>query len=191
MSTLRITSGTLRGRQIPVPTHELRPTSEKARQAFFNMVAGDLVGARFLDLFAGSGVFSFEAISRGAESAVAIEASPSSVREIAKLAQEWNLPITAMATDVVAGIRRLSQESPFHVVFADPPYDYAQYTELLEAIDSGVPMAEDATVAIEHRSGELPWDQSIELTRLEIRRTARYGNVSITLFDAVVDGKCA
>ena len=176
---------------IPVPAHELRPTSNKARQAFFNIVASEITGARFLDLFAGSGVFSFEAISRGAESAVAIDQSTRAVKEINGLAQEWNLPIRAMAADVLAGIRRLPKGDLFHVVFADPPYDYPNYDELLDAIDREVPLADEATIAIEHRSGEFPWSESTELTRLEIRRTANYGTVALTLFDAVTDGKCA
>src|SRR5512132_123847 len=72
---IRVTAGTLRGRRVPVPKDDVRPTSERARQAFFNIVGPRINGARFLDLFAGSGIFSFEAISRGAKESVAVDSS--------------------------------------------------------------------------------------------------------------------
>ena len=75
MPSLRVTGGTLRGRRVPVPAGEVRPTSERARQAYFNIVSDRIAGARFLDLFAGSGIFSLEALSRGAAAAIAVEQS--------------------------------------------------------------------------------------------------------------------
>jgi 16S rRNA (guanine966-N2)-methyltransferase len=72
MPPLRITTGSLRGRKIPLPP-DTRPTSERARQAFFNILGERIEGASFLDLFAGSGAFAFEALSRGASRASAID----------------------------------------------------------------------------------------------------------------------
>src|SRR5882724_6402280 len=100
LNTLRVTSGTLRGRRVPVPPRETRPTSERARMAFFNIAGPRIDGAQFLDLFAGSGIFSFEAISRGAAAATAIEQDRQSAATIARLAREWNAPVTATAADV-------------------------------------------------------------------------------------------
>src|ERR1044071_2366834 len=107
MTSLRITTGTLRGRRIPVPRDEVRPTSERARQAFFNIVGDRIDGARFLDLFAGSGIFSFEAISRGAKESVAIDSSRGHTAAIEKTAKDFGIPVRAITADVEAGIKRL------------------------------------------------------------------------------------
>ncbi|MGK2856954.1 MAG: RsmD family RNA methyltransferase, partial [Thermoanaerobaculia bacterium] len=75
MSSVRISGGTLRGRKVQLPRGELRPTSSRAREAYFNVIAPSIEGARFLDLFSGTGVFSLEAASRGAASIVAVDSS--------------------------------------------------------------------------------------------------------------------
>src|ERR1700737_3072624 len=105
MPFLRITTGTLRGRKIPLPPRT-RPTSERARQAFFNIIGDGIEGAAFLDLFAGSGAFAFEALSRGAASAVAIDESQHNIEAIERLAQSWGGRLTAVCSDVLSGIKR-------------------------------------------------------------------------------------
>src|SRR5688572_1366159 len=123
MASLRITAGTLRGRRIPVPRDEVRPTSERARQAFFDIVGARIANARFLDLFAGSGIFAFEAISRGAAAAVAIDSSRAHTTAIERTAKELGAPIRTLTADALAGIKRLGSEV-FDVIYADPPYAY-------------------------------------------------------------------
>jgi len=144
MTNVRITAGTLRGRRIVVPPRDVRPTSERARQAYFNIVGDRIHGARFLDLFAGSGVFSFEAISRGAASALAVDRK---TKDIERMAKEWAVPVKTMAADVLS----LRIDGEFDLVYADPPYDFERYDDLLLAIDR-MKLAEGALVAIEHRA---------------------------------------
>ena len=138
------------------------------------------LGARFLDLFAGSGVFSFEAVSRGAAASTAIEHDRTSVATITNLAKEWNVPVTAIAADVFAAIPRLGG-GPFDIVYADPPYSFGRYDDLLAAIDGQVPAGEEAIVAIEHQRRTEPF--TIETRRLKSIRRAEYGEVWITLFE--------
>lgn len=145
---------------------------------FFNIAGPRIKGARFLDLFAGSGVFSFEAVSRGAASSTAIEQDRRSVATIASLAKEWNVPVTAIAADVFAEIPRLA--GGFDIVYADPPYSFGRYDDLLAAIDSSRFVGDDAIVAIEHQRRTEPF--TIEPTRLKATRRAEYGEVWITLF---------
>lgn len=178
MSELRITAGSLRGRRLPLPP-TTRPTSERARQAFFNIVRERIEGARFLDLFAGSGIFSFEAVSRGAAEAVAIDRSPRNTATIARLAGAWKAVVKPITADSISGIKRLG-EGVFDIVYADPPYDYEHYDDLLAAIDRDLPLAPGAIVAIEHRRKSNPFHSDMQ--RLEVARRAEYGEVWITFF---------
>jgi 16S rRNA (guanine966-N2)-methyltransferase len=187
----------LRGRRVPVPPRDVRPTAERARQAFFNIVGPGIDGARFLDLFAGSGIFSFEAVSRGASAATAVDREPGNVETIDRMAREWNVPVKAFAGEVTGVLRAMSRGagSPagsdrlragptfetFDIVYADPPYDYAGYDELLQAIDR-LSLSPDALVAIEHRRRSDPFGQYDG--RLRAARRAEYGEVWITLFAA-------
>jgi len=147
---------------------------------FFNIVGPRIDRSRFLDLFAGSGVFSFEAASRGAASATAIEHDRQSVATIMRLSKEWNAPVTAIASDVFTGIQRLGREV-FDVVYADPPYSFGRYDELLAAIDRNVVLNDAGIVAIEHQRRTDPF--TIETKRLKMIRRAEYGEVWITLFE--------
>ena len=163
MSTLRITAGTLRGRRVPVPPRDVRPTSERARQAYFNIVGERIEGARFLDLFAGSGIFSFEAVSRGAASSTAVEQNKRYAAAIETLAGEWKAPVTVLARDVFKALPTLGR---FDLVYADPPYDFGRYEELVEAAGAAAGL-----IAVEHRRGvHLDGD------------TREYGEVAITFF---------
>ncbi len=180
MPSLRITTGSLRGRKIPLPPNT-RPTSERARQAFFNIIGDRIHGAAFLDLFAGSGAFAFEALSRGAASAVAIDESRHNVEAIDRLAQAWGVGLTTIRSDVLGGIKRVTGQV-FDVIYADPPYDYERYDDLLIAIDRQLNLADGAIAAIEHRRNTQPF--TAPLMRLHFDRRAEYGEVWISLFRA-------
>ena len=204
MTTVRITAGTLRGRRIAVPPRDVRPTSERARQAYFNIAGDRIRGARFLDLFAGSGVFSFEAVSRGAASALAVDRK---TKDIERMAKEWNVPVKTMAADALL----LRVDDEFDLVYADPPYDFDRYGDLLLAIDR-MKLAKGALVAIEHRArtnvalpahvapppsathltenaaegGGATWGSGAAwggAARLAFLRRAEYGEVWITFFE--------
>lgn len=169
----------MRGRKVNVPPRDVRPTSERARQAFFNIVGERIAGARFLDLFAGSGIFSFEALSRGAASATAIDASRQNVAAIAKNAGSFGVDVRTIAADALAGIKRLPGEV-FDVIYADPPYDYDGYDDLLMTIDRHLTLAPGAIVAIEHRRNTEPITATP--TTLARMRRAEYGEVWIDFF---------
>lgn len=178
---IRITAGTHRGRRIAVPKDLVRPTSERARQAYFDILGPRIHDAQFLDLFAGSGIFSFEAVSRGAKSSVAIDQSRAHTAAIDKAARELELPIRTVTADVLSGIKRLGT-GVFDVIYADPPYAYERYDELLTSIDKELALAPEAMVAIEHRRRTEPF--TANPTRLQFLRRAEYGEVWISFFIA-------
>jgi 16S rRNA (guanine966-N2)-methyltransferase len=180
MASLRITSGTLRGRRVAIPPNDVRPTSERARQAYFNIVADRIAGAHFLDLFAGSGVFALEAVSRGAASATAVERDRRAAAAIANLAKAWEQPITVVNDDVLATLPRL--KDVFDLVYADPPYGYERYDDLLLTIDERLKLRNGSLVTLERR--RLRGGQALlpVLRNLRETRQADYGEVSLTFF---------
>ena len=184
MASLRITAGTLRGRRVAVPPNDVRPTSERARQAFFNIVADRVEDAHFLDLFAGSGVFALEAVSRGAATATAVERDRRAAAAIANLARAWSLPLSVMNEDAIAAIPRLNEV--FDLVYADPPYGYERYDDLLLAIDERLKLRNEALVVFEHRRRNEPFTAAPRRLR-EIRR-AEYGDVAMTFFTKAENG---
>lgn len=121
---MRIISGWLGGRQFEAPRgHKTHPMSEKARGALFG-VLGDIKNLTVLDPFAGSGALSYEAISRGAKSALAIEMDKSAVKMIEENLEK--LAIQDRVTLLPAHCVRWSdryREQQFDLVLCDPPYD--------------------------------------------------------------------
>ena len=178
MSSLRITAGSLRGRRVAVPKRDVRPTSERARQAFFNIVGAAIDGARFLDLFAGSGIFSLEALSRGAASATAVDQSRQQMMELERSAAALGVAVRTVTGDVIPSLRRVAGEA-FDIVYADPPYAYGDYEKLLGAI-AALSLSGEAIVAVEHRRRTEPFPEPP--ATLPFWRRAEYGEVWISFF---------
>lgn len=179
--TLRISGGEHRGRRIPLPrNHDLRPTSEKARQAYFNIISGRVDDAAFLDLFAGTGVFAMEALSRGARSATAVESSRRAAEQITTSAESIGLNVRVLTADVYRAAATLRNDAPWDLIYADPPYADARWNDLL-TLGSEL-LADDGLMAVEHwtaRKDELP-ESAGAINR---SRTVTYGTVAISLYE--------
>lgn len=120
---LRIISGKFRSRRIKFfPAEGLRPTSDRLRETLFNWLMQDIANAVCLDLFAGSGILSFEAISRGAKEVIAIESNAKTARQLFNNAEQLkidNLKIYCMAfPQLVSDIT----EKKYDIIFLDPPF---------------------------------------------------------------------
>lgn len=125
MGKLRIVAGSLRGRRLDVPDSEsVRPTSDRARESLFNIVGSEVVGARVLDLFAGSGALGFEALSRGAVHVTFLEVDVRVARQIRRTAEAFGVQgqISIVCGDFGTLSIRRRLAGPFDLVLADPPY---------------------------------------------------------------------
>jgi len=176
MSKLRVSGGEARGRRLKAPKN-IRPTQGMVKQAIFNMVGPRIVGARVLDLFAGSGALGIEALSRGAASVTFVDQQP---RGLAILRQNLDaLGFKERARLIRGDVVRWLEASPDAVraadlIFLDPPYDDVVLDRALVVLDR---QAGEATVLAEHsRRQQMP-----ALTRLQLDRQRRYGDTMVTV----------
>lgn len=140
----RVIAGTAGGRRLAVPPGRgTRPTSDKAREAMFSTLEalrGTLVGARLLDLFAGSGAVGLEALSRGAAHVLLVEADAAAARVVRANVKTVALPGAEVRAEraerVVAGA---GPGEPYDLVFLDPPYSVtdAELREMLITLRAG------------------------------------------------------
>ena len=152
---LRIIAGTARGRRIEAPEgRDTRPTLDRVRENLFNMLQGRCLDARVLDLFAGSGALSLEAVSRGAAFAVLAdrdrEAHRIEQKNIAALRFEEKTRVLLSPWERTLRMLREKGET-FDLIFLDPPYAMTDLRELTEALKPL--MAEDAWIVLEHQAG--------------------------------------
>ena len=163
-----------------------RPTSDRVREALFSMLASDgLVGddaaPRVLDLYAGSGALAFEALSRGAATAVLVEharEAVSAIRENARALEAAAL-IEVLPMKVDRAFGRIA--GSFGIVFLDPPYadvKAAPFTEVLAA--AAILVAPEGALVLEHASSDAP----PAVPPLELDRSRRYGDTTISLYRA-------
>jgi 16S rRNA (guanine966-N2)-methyltransferase len=122
VSELRITGGELGGRRIRVPKGDVRPTTERVREAVFSIL-GDVAGAQVLDLFCGSGALAIEALSRGAAAATLVDTDPRTARDNLE-SLGLSVRATTVKADAARFLRRADQGS-YDLVLCDPPYRLA------------------------------------------------------------------
>lgn len=158
---MRIVGGRLSGRKFGAPGGRgTRPTSDRVREGLASALEsrGALDGARVLDLFAGTGALSFEALSRGASHALVVDRDPRAVRQIRQSAEDLGLgaQVRTARVDLLGDpegvIRKLpSTDGGFTLVFADAPYsEIDAVLPLLAALAASGQLAPGAWVVIEH-----------------------------------------
>ena len=162
MQELRITGGYLRSRKITFHSADtLRPTLSKAREAVFNVLNGylDFQSSSFLDMFAGSGIMSFEAISRGFEKVFAIEQNPKTAQKIKENAKILSVGLTLVNGKVpsILGSTMLSGVK-YSVIYIDPPYQADLYEKTIETVIKKEILANDGVLVLEsdHQIENLP-----------------------------------
>ena len=158
---------------------QARPTEGRVREALFSIWGPRIDGCSFLDLFAGSGAVGLEAAGRGAFEVLAVDGHIRAVKTLEanrKLLGESALHVRRL--ELPEGLTVLArEEEPFDLIFADPPYRFADYGPLLAGI--GALLAEDGELALEHaRRTPMPLE-SEGLVRVDLRR---YGESGLSFF---------
>jgi 16S rRNA (guanine(966)-N(2))-methyltransferase RsmD len=180
---LRIGAGALRGRVVAVPPGA-RPTEGRVREALFSIWGERLAGARFLDLFAGSGAVGIEAASRGARSVVCVEEDPRAVRTLRRNLAALGPAVgegrvAARRLPLPRGLAQLAEagEPPFDLIFADPPYAFTGYPQLLERL--APLLAAGGEAAVEHSARAPLPERAGALARADERR---YGETALSFY---------
>ena len=173
---MRIIAGSKRGARIAAPKGvATRPTGDRVREAAFNLI-GPVDGSTVLDLFAGSGAFGLEALSRGAESATFVESDRAACRTISQNLEK--LQLTGARVVCADAVWTLRQETrSYELVLVDPPYE--QWGELEAKLAEYLPpvLAPGGLLVVETSSRTEP---SLPLA---LRTSRRYGSARVTLFE--------
>ena len=151
----------------------LRPTPDRVRETVFNWLGQSLIGKTCLDLFAGSGAFGFEAVSRGAKSVILVESNRNVYADLAsnaKLLKADNVLVKNQ--NALNYISRANQY--FDIIFIDPPYSSNLLQKCLNELNSGRLMNEDTVLYIEYQ--DLP-----DLAAYQVIKQGRAGMVHFAL----------
>jgi 16S rRNA (guanine966-N2)-methyltransferase len=181
---MRVIAGELKGRRLEaVPGKQTRPTSDKVKEAVFQMMGPFFSGGRCLDLFAGSGSLGIEAISRGMDYTVFIDKQPQAIHTINKnikaIGIEKQTEVSRM--DAFRALRVTAKNNAkFDLILVDPPYKKVDYHKLLDEIMKHKLIKHGGLIYCEHEPGEdLPQD----LDQLKIFKQVNYGHtISITIY---------
>lgn len=175
---MRIIAGSLKGRRLSPPTNlPVRPTTDMARESLFNILNNyvEYEDCRVLDLFAGTGMVSYEFVSRGAQSVTSIEINNSCVEFIKQSVSKLQIAnMRVVRADVFDVLKR--PNSRFDIVFADPPYALEQLSELPSLVFQNNILSDDGIFILEH-----PASFSFE-EHPHFWQQRHYGKVNFTFF---------
>ncbi len=188
---MRVIAGRAGGVPLVSPKNGVRPTMDRVKEAIFSSLGEMIIGARVLDLFAGTGALGIEALSRGADSALFVDEDRQSIAAIEKNLAKTQLAGRVRQQDVFSFLKNTAAATEkFQIVFADPPYDKMKsgerFTEKLLANETLPRLLEpDGVFVLEKRpSEELP------PTKLwQMRRQKRYGATEV-LFLSAIRSRC-
>ena len=184
---MRIITGKARGTKLQTLAGEAtRPTAERTKEAIFSMINFDILGARVLDLFAGSGQLGLEALSRGAKSAVLNDSSREAAAIIRANAEKTRLvdACEILSTDWQPVLRRFSNKETFDLVFLDPPYAGGFLPKVLGKMIEWDLLSNGAVIVCEsaEESDVFGGDEDLK-NQFTVRRVARYGAACVTILE--------
>lgn len=163
------------------PGLEIRPTSSKVRQAFFNILGNKIYGSRFLDLCAGTGLMGIEALSRGAASLISVEENKVFAKQIQSNLKHLGYADQSevISTNVERALPLLTEKS-FDIIFADPPYK-DKLVKKLPGLIAKFDLLDDGVFVLEHLRSIVPETDGDDAI-LPLTSTRNYGQTSISFF---------
>ena len=180
---MRISAGDHRGRRLRSPRgRQTRPTSEFLRQAVFNMLAAQVQGARFLDLFAGTGAVGLEALSRGASAVTFVEGEPRAVKSLRANVDALSFSGRArvIAGDALPMLARLEAAgTAFDIIFMDPPYAGDLAARCMERLARGGILSENGILVVQAFHKTVLPERAGLLARV---RERRYGESALVFY---------
>lgn len=181
----RVLSGTARGTHLKSPNGILtRPTSDRAKEAIFNIIASGIEGSYFLDLFAGTGQMGIESLSRGGEKAVFIDVSKDSINLITTNLEKTKLTDKALVLkgDYTVALKRILIEKPFDYIYIDPPYTESMkiFKKVVATLIEQKLVKESSVIILEHDFKSIPGDF---VMNLKLKRSCKYGSTVISFYE--------
>lgn len=175
---MRVITGTARGRRLEtLEGEDVRPTTDRVKEAIFSIIQFETEGRRFLDLFAGSGQMGIEAISRGAKEAYFVDSSKKSVAVIKRNLQSTKLEMQSKVFQMDFHSFLSMNSAEFDIVFLDPPYKTGLLQESFELVTESV---RDTGVII----AENPLDEELAESYGDfvLDRRYRYGKIKVSTY---------
>ncbi len=180
---MRIIAGSAKGRRLKTPIGSiLRPTSDKVREAIFDIIGPGIKDSRFLDLFAGSGAMGIEALSRSAHNATFVDNRQSSVDLIrANLERcKFDKNFEIVHCDALQAISTLiNRQRKFEFIFLDPPYNSELAMRSLEMLSAGDLLTPETIILLEHPVKK-PFPERIY--GLKNYKARQFGDININLY---------
>lgn len=179
--SLKIIAGAFKGRPLKAPKGpSTRPTQGMLREAVFNICQNEIEGARFLDLYAGSGAMALEALSRGASQATLVEQNRNAITCIKENIASLGLGSQAhlIPTNAERAMTLLTkQETQFDIIYIDPPYDTPLILEPLIPL-----LAPGGLLFIEERHNPKKPHVPYHSPHLQYKDTRRFGIALLSIF---------
>lgn len=177
---MRVIAGTAGGKRLEVPETDVRPTMDRVKAAIFSSLHDRVIGARVLDLFAGTGALGIEALSRGAASALFVEENRAAVLAIEQNFIRTKLRGPVRKQEVFAFLASTIKRERFDLIFADPPYEKTktggEFTRLLLENQQLAELLEPSGIfVLEKRPGE----ELIPSALWEVVRAKTYGATEV------------
>ncbi|MCI9273242.1 MAG: 16S rRNA (guanine(966)-N(2))-methyltransferase RsmD [Clostridiales bacterium] len=175
---MRVITGAARGRRLlTLEGEDVRPTTDRVKEAVFSIIQFQIEGRRFLDLFAGSGQMGIEALSRGAALAVFVDTRKEAVETVKKNLHSTGLEKNARVLHMDALSFLAQKNDPFDLAFLDPPYQTGILQQLLPQV-AGL-MNPGGILLCEHSSAESMPDQAGDFVKA---KQYRYGKIMVTTY---------